>query len=143
MIRPSESVCACVCGRWRAKIQKFPRKLARISTEKLRNFGAERAQRERQRCAEAVHMSCRSGDTFLSIFYNFFRRWARVARKICADFIETSAISTKKSEVFCGKMRGKEHRRARQTLRMLCSVHEEMIWRSESCLLYTSDAADE
>ena len=65
MIRVFESVCTCICGRWRAKIQKFTRKIARISTEKLRSFGAERARKAQQRLEEAVHMSCRSCDTIL------------------------------------------------------------------------------
>ena len=38
LIYVSESVCACVCGRWRAKIQKFARKIARISTQKTAHF---------------------------------------------------------------------------------------------------------
>ena len=44
---------ARVGGRSRADLQSFARKIARISTAKLRKFGAERARRTQEKRADS------------------------------------------------------------------------------------------
>ena len=68
-----------------ADFQNFSRKIARISTEKLRNFGAERARDMRETCAESAEMLCTLCGIRLQLLRSFGRRRARLARKSCAE----------------------------------------------------------
>ena len=76
---------ARVAGRPRADFQSFACKIARISTAKLRNFGAERARRTHEKRADSFQtclMPCHALLRFLACFY---KRWARVACQKCAE----------------------------------------------------------
>ena len=58
---------ACVGGRNRADFQIFSRKIARTSTAKLRDFGAESARNAQQKRAESVRMPCTPCGTRLQL----------------------------------------------------------------------------
>ena len=58
---------ACVGGRNRADFQIFSRKIARTSTAKLRDFGAESARNAQQKRAESMHMPCTPCGTRLQL----------------------------------------------------------------------------
>ena len=59
----------------------FNAKIARLSTEKLRKFGAKTAQHTRRTRAEALTMRRTTCDTRLCLLRIFCRCWVRVLRK--------------------------------------------------------------
>ena len=79
---------ARVGGRNRADVQSFARKIARISNAKLRNFGADRAERARRTqekradSSQTLLMPCHVLVRFQECFG---RRRARVAHQNCAE----------------------------------------------------------
>ena len=85
---------ARVGGRSRADLQSFARKIARISTAKLRKFGAERARRTQEKRADSFQMLLTPCHALLRFQECFSRRRARVARQVAPKFGENFAIST-------------------------------------------------
>ena len=83
-----------------ADFQIFSRKIARISIEKLRNFGAERARDMRETCAETAEMLCTLCGIRLQLLRSFGRRRARLARKSCAEIHRNFRDFTRKTQDF-------------------------------------------
>ena len=94
-------ICACGGGRHRADFQKFARKIARSSTAKSQNFGAERARNVQSTRAEPFQEIHETSHTTLRSCRSIWSRCARVLRKNCAgihrnfrDFHQKSRVST-------------------------------------------------
>ena len=97
-------------GRSRADLQSFARKIARMSTAKLRKFGAERARRTQEKRADSFQMLLTPCHAFLCFQECFLKRWARVARQNCAEIRRKSREFTGKSRLMNAKFRDKKHR---------------------------------
>ena len=74
-----------ITGRNRADFQNFACKIARISTAKLRNFGAERARRTQEKRADSFQILVKPCHALLRFRHRFCKRWARMVRKNCAE----------------------------------------------------------
>ena len=79
-----------------ADLQSFARKIARISTAKLRNFGAERARRTQEKRADSFQMLLTPCHALVRFkFRNALAGAGRVSRgKIAPNFGANLAIST-------------------------------------------------
>ena len=85
---------ARVGGRSRADLQSFARKIARISTAKLRKFGAERARMTQEKRADSFKMLLTPFYALVR-FQECFASAGRVSRaKIAPNFGANLAIST-------------------------------------------------
>ena len=101
---------ARVGARSRADLQSFARKIARISTAKLRKFGAERARRTQEKRADSFKMLLTPCHALMRFQECFCKRWARVARQNCAEFRRKSRDFNGKSRLMNAKFRDKKHR---------------------------------
>ena len=77
---------ARIGGRNRADLQTFAREIVRISTAKLRNFGAERARRTQEKSADSFQMLLTPCHALVHFQECCGRRRARVARQNSAEF---------------------------------------------------------
>ena len=88
---------ARVGGRSRADLQSLAHKIARISTAKLRKFGAERARRTQEKRADSFQMLLTPCHALMRFQECFCKRWARVARQNYAEIRRKSRDSNGKS----------------------------------------------
>ena len=100
---------ARVGGHKRADFQSFARKIARISTAKLRNFGAERARRTQEKRADSFQLILKPCHALLCFRKHFCKRWARVARQNCAEIRRKFRDFNGKSRLMDAKFRDKKH----------------------------------
>ena len=85
---------ARIGGRNRADFQSFARKIVRISTAKLRDFGAERARRTQEKRADSFQLILKPCHALSCFWKHCCQRWARIVRKIAPKFVENFTIST-------------------------------------------------
>ena len=85
-----------ITGRNRADFQNFACKIARISTAKLRIFGAESARKTQEKRADSFQMLLTPCHALVRFQECFSRRRARVARQVALKFGENFAISTER-----------------------------------------------
>ena len=81
LVRVSVAATALICK----QMQSVACKVARISTAKLRNLGAERARRTQEKRANSFQMLLTPCHALVRVQECFVRRRARVARQNCAD----------------------------------------------------------
>ena len=113
---------ARVGARSRADLQSFARKIARISTAKLRNFGAERERKTHEKRADSFQTFLMPCHALLRFRERFCRRWARVACQKCAETHRNSRDFNQTSRILNATSRGKKHRGAQDKPRVLCIV---------------------
>ena len=101
---------ARVGGRNRADFQSFARKIARISTAKLRIFGAESARKTQEKRADSFQMLWTPGHALVRFRECFCRLCARVTCQNCAEIRRKFRDFNRKSGFMNAKFRDEKHR---------------------------------